>query len=78
MHVHDERVELRGVIERGRSPEDRRVVTIALTAHGAELLAAKRRSVSAKRRRAFRSLTPEEQAGAATLLRNLAGALEDL
>jgi MarR family transcriptional regulator, organic hydroperoxide resistance regulator len=67
-----------GVVTRNRSREDRRVVTVALTEHGAALLTAKRRSISAKRRRAFRSLTPEEQTGAANLLRRLAGALEEL
>ncbi len=67
-----------GIVVRGRSAADRRVVTIELTEPGAALLAAKRRSISGRRRRAFAALSDEERAAAAALLRRLAAVVEEL
>lgn len=71
-------LEAEGLVRRARSEEDRRVVRVALTPAGSERLAAKRREVTAWRRRVFASLTPAEREQAARLLDRLAAAVEDL
>lgn len=67
-----------GIVRRGHSTQDRRVVTVTLTEQGRQLLARKRAEVSEKRRSLFESLEPSERAQAERLLRRLAGLIEEL
>jgi DNA-binding MarR family transcriptional regulator len=69
-------LERQGVIERRPSTEDRRSVTVHLTASGRKLLDRKRALVDAKRRALFESLDPGDREGAARLLRALAAAVD--
>ncbi len=67
-----------GIVERSHCKEDRRRVNVRLTAAGSRLLRAKRRTVAAKRRQMFESLTPVERRDAAALLGRLAGVMDEL
>jgi MarR family transcriptional regulator, organic hydroperoxide resistance regulator len=67
-----------GIVRRAHSTRDRRVVTVALTTQGHQLLARKRAQVAEKRRTLHDSLTPSEREQAERLLRRLAGLIEEL
>src|SRR3954462_10951838 len=67
-----------GLVGRRACPHDRRVVRVALTAAGAERMAAKRERIGARREELFQSLEPAERVHAARLLARLAAAIEDL
>jgi DNA-binding MarR family transcriptional regulator len=68
----------RGLVERRRDAADRRLVHVALTEHGRELLDAKRRRMVDARTKIFDALSPSEQRTAARLLSSLAAAIDDL
>ena len=70
-------LERQGVIERRPSTEDRRSVSVALTARGRRLLNRKRKLVEEKRRAVFESLDAADRENAARLLRTLAATIED-
>ena len=70
-------LERQGVIERRPSTEDRRSVSVALTARGRRLLNRKRKLVEEKRRAVFESLDADDRESAARLLRALAATIED-
>jgi DNA-binding MarR family transcriptional regulator len=70
-------LERQGVIERRPSAEDRRSVSVALTATGRRLLNRKRKLVEEKRRAVFESLDAADRESAARLLRTLAATIED-
>ncbi len=70
-------LERQGVVERRPSTEDRRSVTVHLTAPGRRLLERKRKLVAAKRQAVFESLDPADRDTAARLLGVLAAAIED-
>lgn len=67
-----------GIVERRHSTEDRRVVTVTLTAEGRRQHARKRELVEAKRAELFGSLSPTERASAEHLLHRLATVIEEL
>jgi MarR family transcriptional regulator, organic hydroperoxide resistance regulator len=67
-----------GIVERAHSTQDRRRVTVRLTAEGRKILATKRRAVAAKRRKMFESLHPDERREAAHLLGRLAALFDEL
>ena len=67
-----------GIVTRTPATHDRRVVTVALTEHGATVLEAKLAAVLARRRELFAELTPAERAGGATLLCRLTDLVERL
>jgi DNA-binding MarR family transcriptional regulator len=67
-----------GIVTRTPATHDRRVVTVALTDHGATVLAAKLAAVLAQRRELFEELTPAQRAGGAALLRRLTDIVERL
>jgi DNA-binding MarR family transcriptional regulator len=66
-----------GLAERTPCTDDRRVVHIALTDPGHEAVAEAAERVAAGRARVRDQLTPAEQEQAATLLRRLAGIVEE-
>jgi DNA-binding MarR family transcriptional regulator len=66
-----------GLVTRRPAEHDRRAVLIALTPAGREALTRAGRRVEAARARVRDSLTPEEQAQAAALLRRLAAVVEE-
>lgn len=68
----------RGLVERRRDAEDRRLVHVALTDEGRRLLRAKRERMVAARTEIFDALSPSEQRTAARLLTSLAAAIDDL
>lgn len=70
-------LEREGIIERGRSTEDRRSVVVTLTAKGRKLLKRKRELVQAKRAALYQSLPPADRERAADLLRRLADLIEE-
>ena len=70
-------LERQGVVERRPSTEDRRSVSVALTAPGRRLLNRKRKLVEEKRRAVFESLDAADRESAARLLRTLAATIED-
>ena len=70
-------LERQGVIERRPSTEDRRRVTVQLTARGRRLLNRKRDLVAEKRRTVYESLDRDEREGAPALLRKLAAAIDE-
>jgi DNA-binding MarR family transcriptional regulator len=70
-------LERQGIIERQPSSEDRRSVTVRLTAQGARLLRRKRELVAAKREEVYRSLPAADRRRAASVLRALAGAFDE-
>lgn len=67
-----------GLVERQRASEDRRAVSVRLTAAGERVLAEKRAVVEAKRAALYESLTPAERRQAERLFRRLADELEVL
>lgn len=70
-------LEKRGLIERRRSPEDRRAYEIALTAEGREVVATLRRAAAAHSRRFFRALSPEERDQLNALLAKVAATVDE-
>lgn len=72
------RLEQRGLLRRERAAADGRAVTIALTAHGRELLEEKRSLLSERARALFGSLKPSQRERAAGLLDELADLVEQL
>jgi MarR family transcriptional regulator, organic hydroperoxide resistance regulator len=71
-------LERAGIVERRHSTQDRRVVTVRLTATGRKLVT-KKHQVSLKKRQAlYDSLTPAERKQVEQLLPRLADAIEDL
>lgn len=72
------RLEQRGLLRRERALADGRGVTIALTAHGRELLEEKRSLLSERARALFESLEPSHRERAAGLLDELAELVEQL
>ena len=71
-------LERAGIVERRPSEQDRRVVTVRLTAKGRRLLERKRLLVAEKRRALYESLAPSERRQVERLLRRLAGVIEEL
>ena len=71
-------LERSALVERRSCTRDRRVVRVALTPGGAELMASKRERIGARHEELFRSLEPGERAQAARLLERLAAAIEEL
>lgn len=69
-------LERQGVVERRPSTEDRRSVTVHLTARGRRLLDRKRKLVEAKRRATLESIAPEDRETAARVLRALAAGID--
>jgi MarR family transcriptional regulator, organic hydroperoxide resistance regulator len=65
-----------GIVERRPSSEDRRSVSIHVTARGRKLLNRKRALVAKKREAVYESLAPEDRERAPTILRALAAGLE--
>lgn len=66
------------IVSRDRDSSDRRVVRVALTDRGRELVATKRAVVRERRTALFDSLSPGERREAARLLRRLASALDEV
>jgi MarR family transcriptional regulator, organic hydroperoxide resistance regulator len=71
-------LEKQGMVERARTIDDRRGVSIRLTAAGREALSAKNEVISAKRQELYDSLTPAERRQAERLFRRLAEQLDVL
>lgn len=71
-------LERAGVVKRSSSPDDRRVVEVALTPKGKRLLADKHELMRAQRRALEESLQPQEREQAERLLRRLAEAIDEL
>jgi MarR family transcriptional regulator, organic hydroperoxide resistance regulator len=71
-------LESAGVVKRVSSREDRRAVSVRLTAKGRRLLDRKRKLVAAKRRALYESLSPVERGQAERLLTRLAEAIDEL
>jgi DNA-binding MarR family transcriptional regulator len=73
-----DRMEERGFIERGRDPEDRRVVTVSATAGGHETV----EEIDQIRRQAMRSiltrLTPDQQRRALDTFKDMRAAAEEV
>jgi len=67
-----------GVVERTRTGQDRRQVTISLTDAGREQLEHKHLDLDGKRRVFFATLAPEEREQAERTLRHLAELIEEL
>lgn len=70
-------LERQGVVERRPSTEDRRSVTVQLTARGRKMLERKRKLVVAKREAVYQSLDAADREHAARVLRALAAAIEE-
>ncbi len=68
----------RGIVERLRGTEDRRLVRIALTDHGAALVNEKRARIFEARTTIFDALSAGERKSAARLLQSLAAAIDEL
>ena len=66
------------IVKRVHSVEDRRAVSVRLTAKGRRLLDAKRELVATKRRELYESMTPAERAQVERLLARLAELIEEL
>ncbi|HEY2834569.1 MAG TPA: MarR family transcriptional regulator [Sporichthyaceae bacterium] len=71
-------LEKQGMVERARTVDDRRGVSIRLTAAGREALLAKEAVITAKRQELYDSLTPAERSQAERLFRRLAEQLDVL
>lgn len=67
-----------GVITRRRSAQDRRVVVVALTEHGHELVAAKRAAWDAYMREMLAEFSEGDLEAACRVMRRLAGMLDEL
>jgi DNA-binding MarR family transcriptional regulator len=68
----------RGIVERARDTEDRRLVHVELTDHGRELFASKQELILKARTEIFDALMPSERRAAARLLSGLAAAIDEL
>ncbi len=73
-----DRLEAKGLCRRERSTDDRRSVSIRLTAKGKKILKAEQARHHAKRDALMNGLTPEERAQAERLLPRLAELMEEL
>jgi DNA-binding MarR family transcriptional regulator len=71
-------LERQGMVSRARTVDDRRGVSIRLTAAGREALRAKNEIISSKRQELYDSLTPTERRQAERLFRRLAEQLDVL
>ncbi|MGH2885829.1 MAG: MarR family winged helix-turn-helix transcriptional regulator [Solirubrobacteraceae bacterium] len=71
-------LERAALIERSRSPGDRRTVTITLTTKGRRQVEQKRRRIADRRRQFFESFAPEERAQTARLLRHITQVISEL
>jgi DNA-binding MarR family transcriptional regulator len=71
-------LERTGVVERAASARGQRRVCVTLTAHGQELLHAKRAQMNAARAKVYATLSPEERAQLQQILPRLADALDAL
>jgi DNA-binding MarR family transcriptional regulator len=71
-------LERTGIVRREPSTDDRRVVTVSLTARGRRLLARKRAAVTEKRRLFYESLSVAEREQSERVLRSLAELIEQL
>jgi MarR family transcriptional regulator, organic hydroperoxide resistance regulator len=71
-------LERAGIVRRKPSTEDRRVVTVRLTAKGRRLFERKRKRIEARRRALYDSLSTSERAQAERLLHRLADLIEEL
>lgn len=70
-------LERQGIVERRPSSEDRRSVTVRLTARGRRLLKRKRDLVAKRRTAVYESLAAADRERAPVLLRALAAAIEE-
>jgi DNA-binding MarR family transcriptional regulator len=71
-------LERRGIVERARADEDRRGVTITLTALGQQQLARQHEWLRGRQRAFYQGLPPEERALAPDLLLRLADLIDEL
>jgi len=71
-------LERRGIVERARSPEDRRVVAVSLTESGQLLLHAQQDWLRGRERAFYASLPPAEREIAPDLLLRLAALIDEL
>jgi DNA-binding MarR family transcriptional regulator len=71
-------LEAEGLVQRSRSPSDRRAIMLQLTDRGRQRMHAKRRFLAHRRKRLYERLDPAERAGAARLLAHLAELLGEL
>jgi DNA-binding MarR family transcriptional regulator len=71
-------LERRGIVERTRTPEDRRAVAVSLTEQGQELLQAEEEWLRGRQRAFFASLPPTEREIAPDLLQRLAALIDEL
>jgi DNA-binding MarR family transcriptional regulator len=71
-------LERTGIVERAASARGQRRVCVSLTAHGHELLHAKRAQMNAARAQVYASLTVEEREQLQRILPRLAHALDAL
>ena len=71
-------LESAGIVKRLPSDEDRRAVSVRLTAKGRRLLREKRELIARKRRALYDSLSPAERKQAERLLSRLAEAVDEL
>jgi DNA-binding MarR family transcriptional regulator len=71
-------LERNGIIQRGRSAEDRRAVTVCLTAEGRRRLEAQREWIQLRELALYEGLAPEQRAVAEDLLRRLAVLSDEL
>jgi DNA-binding MarR family transcriptional regulator len=67
-----------GIVRRSRPRQDRRTVTVALTAEGRRRLRRTREWIAGRERRLLERLAPDEREAAARLLGHLAEIIEDL
>jgi DNA-binding MarR family transcriptional regulator len=71
-------LERRGIVRRRQADDDRRAVTITLTAHGQELLDAQHQWIRAQQLAFFKRLPAEEQELAPDLLVRLAALIDEI
>jgi DNA-binding MarR family transcriptional regulator len=71
-------LERSGIVERRRTAQDRRMVTISLTPEGHQQAERKRRSLAGQHRRFLKTLAPEERGQTERLLRHLAQVIAEL
>ncbi|HEY7267888.1 MAG TPA: MarR family transcriptional regulator [Solirubrobacterales bacterium] len=71
-------LERSGFVRRTRPASDRRTVTVKLTAEGRRRLERTQRWISARERRLFQSLAPDEREQSERLLTHLAQLIEEL
>jgi DNA-binding MarR family transcriptional regulator len=71
-------LERRGFVERRRGHDDGRLVTVALTGEGLEVLNEKRAWVRTAQRRLFDALSPAERSTATPILTEIARGIGEL